>query len=129
VSTAHTAGRTQGFRNVFDVLPGQAYTLEELVHLASVRIGNLRQGECFVKIGRRPCSRIRTLHVADGWARPEHVARVTAALAAETPYITALPRDEPRRAPVVRLVPDQAVVPLGPASAVHSPKDVEDDWG
>jgi hypothetical protein len=57
------------------------------VHIASVRLANLDVGEAVVKIGKRPPARIRTLRIKDGWARPEHVARVKQQLADATPYI------------------------------------------
>ena len=67
-SEQQSRGRNQALRPVFQVMPRQSYTLEELIHLASVRIGNLPIGEAIVKIGRRPSSRITTVRVADGWA-------------------------------------------------------------
>jgi hypothetical protein len=71
-------------------MPTQAYSLDELVHLASVRLGQLKQGQAVVKIGIRPSVSIRTVHVKDGWARPEHVSRVTDTLAAATPYVASV---------------------------------------
>jgi hypothetical protein len=129
-SETRTEGRSQGLRSVFEVLPGQAYTLEELLHLASVKIANLPQGEAIVKIGRRPSARVKILRVKDGFARPEHVARVTAELAAETPYITPAPSPAPpvppRQIPALRVVPPEndppSKLPLGP-------KPVDDEWG
>ena len=66
------------------------YSLDELLYLASVRLGELPRGECVVKIGIRPSVSIRTVHVKDGWARPEHIARVTDQLAATTPYVASV---------------------------------------
>jgi hypothetical protein len=75
-------------RSVFEVLPTAAWSLDELVHIASVRLAHLKKGEAIVKIGIRPPARIRSVHVKDGWARPEHIERITDSLAAATSYIT-----------------------------------------
>jgi hypothetical protein len=87
VSRQHTHGRSQSFRSVLQVMPTQSYALDDLVHIASVRLTNLDVGEAIVKIGRRPPARIRTLRIKDGWARPEHVARVKQQLCDATSYI------------------------------------------
>ncbi|MGH7089531.1 MAG: hypothetical protein ACREFQ_11590 [Stellaceae bacterium] len=105
-SEASSVGRSQTFRSVYEVRPGQAYTLEELIHLASVTLGHLPQGECVVKIGRRPSVRIRAVRVADGAARETRIERAVAKLAAATPYITAVNAPQgPRRVPVLHVVP------------------------
>ncbi len=60
----------------------------------------------------------------------EHVARITAKLAAATPYITALspPSEDTARPamPVVRLVPSAGDAAAGNPFA--GPKDVDDEW-
>jgi len=40
-----------------------------------------------VKIGQRPAQKVQTIYVKDGWARPQHIERVKARLAARTPFI------------------------------------------
>jgi len=89
-SMAQTQGRSQALRSVFEIMPTQAYGLDELIHLASASIANLNVGEAIVKIGKRRPVRIRTLRIKDGWATPEHVARVVHRLAAAAPFITPL---------------------------------------
>jgi hypothetical protein len=128
VNEQHTAGRSQAFRSVFEVLPGQSYTLEGLLHLASVKIANLPPGEAIVKIGRRPSARVKIMRVADGYARPEHVTRVTATLAAATPYMTPLPppgHEPSRQFGPLRVVPSNASPNEPPAAG---PKLVTDEW-
>jgi len=71
-------------------MPTQSYSLDELVHLASVRLSKLQRGQCVVKIGIRPAVSLRTVHVKDGWARPEHINRVVDDLAAATPYVASV---------------------------------------
>jgi hypothetical protein len=90
-SMTRTHGRSQALRSIFETMATQGYSLDELIHMASVSIANLNVGEAIVKIGKRRPVRIRTLHIKDGWARPEHVARVVRRLAAEAPFVTPLP--------------------------------------
>ena len=123
-SVQQSHGASQALRSVFELLPGQSYSLEELLYLASVRIANLKQGEAIVKIGRRPSAHIKTLRVPDGWSRPERVGRLIAQLAESTPYITRLPPPSEELAPpLIRLVP--APEP----GAVKAPTLKDDGWG
>jgi hypothetical protein len=128
VSRQHTEGRSQTLRSVFQVMPTQSYGLEELVHIASVRIANLDLGEAIVKIGKRPATRIRTLRIREGWARPEHVARVKQQLFETTPYIMRIAEArvlyvEQRKQLEVQLRPRLTDERRNP------PDDIEGDWG
>ena len=124
---------------VYEVRPGQAYTLDELIHMASVTIANLKQGEAIVKIGRRPSSRVSIVRVADGWATDRHVAQVTAELAEATPYITLLAsppeREEQPSRPHLRVVRSDSDAPPKKADPGKKPPepppkdDPDDDWG
>jgi hypothetical protein len=58
-----------------------------LEYLAAVRIAELKPGEAIVKIGTAPPAQIQAVRVKDGWARPEHVARIAERLAGRTPYV------------------------------------------
>jgi len=89
-SQQHTQGRGQTLRAELKIMPTQPYSLDELVYLANVRLGQLQRGQCIVKIGIRPSVSMQTVHVKDGWARPEHVERVIDALAAATPYVASV---------------------------------------
>jgi hypothetical protein len=86
-SWQHTQGRSQTLRSVFEIMPTTPYSLAELEYLAAVRIAGLRPGEAIVKIGTAPPAQIEAVRVKDGWARPEHVARIAERLAAQTPYV------------------------------------------
>jgi hypothetical protein len=88
VSRQSMHGRSQTLRSVLKIMPTQSYTLEELLFTTAAQIANLDQGEAVVKIGRRPAEKVRTVFVNSGWARPEQIARATARLAAQTPYVT-----------------------------------------
>lgn len=89
VSDTHTSGRSQAFQSVFKVLPTVGYSLPELLEMASARIAGLRPGYAIVKIGVRPAAKIQTLRIKEAVATPEHVARVKARIAGNTPYIAA----------------------------------------
>ena len=89
-SMQQTQGRAQTLRSVFKTMPTTPYSLEELVHMASVTMANLGVGEAIVKIGKRRPVRIATLRIKVGWATPEHVARVKRRLARAAPFITAI---------------------------------------
>jgi len=89
-SEQRTQGRAQALRSIFQTMPTTPYSLDELVHLASVSLANLNVGEAIVKIGKRRPVRITTLRIKDGWATPEHVARVKRRLAEEAPFVTSL---------------------------------------
>jgi hypothetical protein len=86
-SWQHTEGRSQTLRSVFEIMPTTPYSLAELEYLAAVRIAELKPGEAIVKIGTEPPAQIQAVRVKDGWARPEHVARITERLAGQTPYV------------------------------------------
>jgi hypothetical protein len=89
-SWQQTQGRSQTLRSVFEVLPTTPYSLAELEYMGAVRIAELKPGEAIVKIGTAPPAQIQAVRVKDGWARPEHVARITERLAVQTPYIASL---------------------------------------
>jgi hypothetical protein len=85
-----TEGRSQTLRSVFQVLPTASWSLAELIHIASVRLAHLGQGEAIIKIGTRPPTRIQTVHVRDGWASSEHIERIAGELAAAAPYVVSV---------------------------------------
>jgi hypothetical protein len=89
-SEQRTQGRAQTLRSVFQTMPTTPYSLDELVHMASVSLANLNVGEAIVKIGKRRPVRISTLRIKDGWATPEHVERVKRRLAEQAPFVTSL---------------------------------------
>lgn len=91
-SEQHTTGRSQAFRSVYEKLPTKEYSLEELVHLASVSIGNLPQGVCLAKIGSRKVVRVKALTVKRRVVSDEHLSRVRREMFAATPF--ALTREE-----------------------------------
>jgi hypothetical protein len=71
---------------------------------------------------------VKIVRVANGYARPEHIARVTGTLAAATPYVTPLPppgHEPPRLATPLRVVPSN---PQPNEQPPASPKPVADEW-
>jgi hypothetical protein len=123
VSMARTHGRSQALRSIFETMATQGYSLDELIHLASVSIANLDVGEAIVKIGKRAPVRIRTLRIKDGWARPEHVARVVRRLAAEAPFVTPLAEARAayiawRKELVGRILQQQLPAPIEEAAVI-----------
>ncbi len=86
-STQFTLGAGQTLRPVLKVMPTQSFSLDELLHEASVRIAELPRGEAIVKIGRLPAAHVATVRVRDARPLTAHVARVVARLAAEVPYL------------------------------------------
>lgn len=134
-SEQHTDGRHQTFRSIFKILPTVPWSLDELLHLASVRLGHLKPGQAVVKIGIRPPSQIKTVRVKDGWARPEHVARATDRLSARTPYV--VPAEEAianhqrrRRELVIRIMGVSAEAGAGgEAEPLPTPKLKDEGWG
>jgi hypothetical protein len=134
VSDTHTAGRSQTFKSVFKVLPTVGYSLPELVEMASARIAGLRPGFAIVKIGVRPAAKIRTLHVREAVATPEHIARVKARIAANTPYISVADASSPPALPLApkELPPpsllEPGVLPQRDGPVTNAPR-TEEEWG
>jgi hypothetical protein len=87
LSRTMTRGRSQGLRSVFQTMPSVGYTLEELIHLASVKLGNLGIGEAIVKIGASPAVQIRTLRIQPGWASRKQVDHVKQLIAEASPFV------------------------------------------
>jgi Type IV secretion-system coupling protein DNA-binding domain len=87
-SRQHTDGRSQTLASTFTIMPTQAYSIDEQVHLRSVELAHLDIGEAVVKIGKQPPYRVRTIRFRDGWARQEHVETVKRRIAAKTPFMT-----------------------------------------
>ncbi len=128
-SQQHTRGRSQTLRPELKIMPTQSYSLDELLYLASVRLGKLRQRECVVKIGIRPAVAMQTVHVKDGWARPEHIERVTEELAEATPYVASVEEAlEAQREHERRLAALIAETPGEAAGAVAPPPLDEPKW-
>jgi hypothetical protein len=133
-STQLTLGAGQSLRPVLKVMPTQSYSLDELLHEASVRISELPRGEAVVKIGRLPAAHVATVRVRDARPRPEHVARVVERLAAEVPYLRPIAKVQTnyaawRRELFVRIA--QALRPaLGVQRSLPPPtKDGDEGWG
>jgi hypothetical protein len=92
VSESHTSGRGQAFRAIYEKRPTKEYSLQELIHLASVSIANLPIGTCLCKIGSRRVVRINALRVRRRVVSEEHLSRVRGEMFRDTPF--ALTRDE-----------------------------------
>jgi hypothetical protein len=137
VSQQHSQGRGQTLRPVLEIMPTQGYSLDELAYLASVRLAQLPRGQCVVKIGLRPSVSLRTVHVKDGWARPEHVDRVVAELADATPYVATVTealaaQRQRRRALTIEIASTGTDTALGigaPGEAPEPPPFEEPKWG
>lgn len=127
-SEGRTTGRTQTLRSVLQVMPSTGYTLPELIEETAAHIAYLKPGQAIVKIGHRPAAKIRTLRVKDGWARPEHIARAKARLAATTAYIEAVARPAGASLPAPNMAP--TALPAKPnESGEIEHKEPGDDWG
>ena len=135
VTDAQTSSRSQAFKSVFKVLPTAGYSLPELLEMASARIAGLRPGFAIVKIGIRPAAKIQTLRVKEATATPEHVARVKAKIAANTPYVTAATEAPPSsayvRSPKVLPPPspDDGMVAFRPDPSAPRLPLKDEGWG
>ena len=133
-SEAHTTGRHQTLRSEFRIMPTIPWSLAELLHLASVRLGHLKPGQAVVKIGIRPSAQIQTVLVKDGWARPEHVARVTERLAEQTPYVVpveqaVLDQQRRRRELTLRIIGAATGPSEYEGREEAPPPPLKDEWG
>ena len=127
-----TSGRAQTLKSEFKIMPTQSYSLPELLEMTAAKIAGLNQGEAIVKIGMRPAVEVRTLLIRGGWARPEHVQRVKAKLAAQTPYVVTADQaaaDDERR---VRELGDRIASGMRAISKLTEPEPPplkDEGWG
>ena len=97
----------------------------------------LKPGQAVVKIGIRPPAQIRTVRVKDGWARPEHVARITESLAERTAYVVpveqAVANHQRRRRELTQRVMGASTGSItgegGEVEPAHAPKLKDKGWG